>query len=290
MGELQMQLTGKSILVSGGTDGIGRVTAETLARMGAAVTIIGRNSEKTARVAEEIRRSSGNKQVDGIAADLSEQRQVRRAAEEYRARHDRLDVLVNNAGAMYMQRQESADGIEMTVALNHMNYFLLTQALLDLLKKSAPARIVNVSSMAHMGASLDPDNLEGKRSYSGWRQYSNSKLMNLYFTYSLARRLEGSGVTVNALHPGFVATNFGRSNGGLFKPLFRLFQLGAISPEEGAATSIYLASSAEVEGINGQYFSNKKAVPSSKPSYDEGMAERLWQISEGWVLAAEQVN
>jgi NAD(P)-dependent dehydrogenase (short-subunit alcohol dehydrogenase family) len=204
---------------------------------------------------------------------------VRRLADDFKSHFSRLDVLVNNAGAVFLTRHESADEIEMTFGLNHLNYFLLTNLLLDMLIASAPARVVNVSSGAHNGARLNFDDLENKRGYNGMRAYGQSKLANLLFTYELARRLEGKGVTANALHPGFVASNFAKNNLGILKPLMSLIQLGAISPEEGAQTSIYLASSPEVAGVTGKYFVKKKAVTSSTASYDEETARRLWDIS-----------
>jgi NAD(P)-dependent dehydrogenase (short-subunit alcohol dehydrogenase family) len=188
-------------------------------------------------------------------------------------------VLVNNAGAVFMTRQVSADGIEMTLALNHLGYFLLTNSLLDMLKASAPARIVTVSSDAHQGAALNFDDLQNKNGYTAFRAYGQSKLANLYFTYELARQLDGSGVTVNALHPGFVATNFGKSNGGVYRWIFRLAHLGAITPAEGAQTIVYLASSHDVEGVTGKYFVKKKAIPSTQVSYNEQYARRLWDAS-----------
>jgi retinol dehydrogenase 12 len=274
----QPDLSGKIILVTGATEGIGRVTAERLAGMGARLTILSRNPAKIAQTAAEIRQSTGA-EVDTIVADLSVQAQVRAAAQEFLANHDRLDVLINNAGAVFTSRKVSQDGYEMTFALNHLGYFLLTLQLLDKLKASAPARIVNVSSDAHQGASLDFSDLQAEKSYSAFGAYGRSKLANIYFTYELARRLEGSGVTVNCLHPGFVATNFGRSNGGIFQPIFRLAQLFALSQEQGAQTSIYLASSPEVAGVSGKYFDRKKAVASSRISYDRPAAERLWAAS-----------
>ena len=272
-------LTGKLILVTGATDGIGLVTAEVLAGMGANVTILGRNLQKTADSAAAIQQKTG-KNVETIVADLSVQAQVRRAAAEYLARHDQLHVLVNNAGAVFTQRKVSADGLEMTFALNHLGYFLLTDLLLGALKVSAPARIVSVSSGAHVGAQLDFSDLQNERGFSSFKAYGQSKLANIYFTYELARRLEGTGVTANCLHPGFVATNFGASNGGIFGPIFRLAQLIALKPNQGAETSVYLASSPEVEGVSGKYFDKKKAVRSSEVSYDRATAERLWQVSE----------
>lgn len=273
------ELKGKVILITGATNGIGRVTAQTLAMDGATVVLVGRNPEKTAAVAGEIQQRTGNPRVEYLVGDLSVQADVRRVADAFRQRHDRLDVLINNAGAFIQRHTLSQDGIEMTFALNHLAYFLLTNLLLDRLTASAPARIINVSSMAHYGSRLNFDDLQNSQSYNGWRAYGQSKLANLYFTYELARRLEGTGVTVNALHPGFVASNFGRSNGGLFIPLFWLAQIAAISPEQGAKTSIYLASSPEVSGVTGKYFDKCRPVASSKVSYDAAAARRLWEIS-----------
>jgi len=264
-------ITGKLALVTGATDGIGLVTAEALAEMGANVTILGRNPQKIADSADSIRQKTG-KNVETIVADLSDQAQVRRAAAEYLSRHDRLHILVNNAGAVFTQRKVSVDGFEMTFALNHLGYFLLTDLLLGAIKASAPARIVNVSSGAHVGAQLDFSDLQNEKSFSSFKAYGQSKLANIYFTYELARRLEGTGVTANCLHPGFVATNFGVSNGGIFGPIFRLAQLAALKPRQGAETSIYLASSPEVEGVSGMYFDKKKAVRSSEDSYDRAAA------------------
>ncbi|WP_322793714.1 SDR family oxidoreductase [Bellilinea sp.] len=270
----------KKVLITGGTDGIGKVTALELANRGAHVIIIGRNPQKTEQTVREIREQSDNPRVDFLIADLSEQEQVRRVAAEYRHRYDQLHVLINNAGAFFAKRELTADGLEKTFALNHLAYFLLTHLLLDLLTKSAPARIINVSSAAHFGGKINFDDLNAEKSYSGWGAYSNSKLMNVLFTYELARRLQGSGVTVNCLHPGFVATQFGKNNGGLIGLGLSLVQrVGAISPEQGAETTLYLATSPEVEGITGRYFDQKKAVESSKISQDEETARRLWEVS-----------
>lgn len=276
---MSTDMKNKVILVTGGTSGIGKVAATELARMGASVVIVGRNHGKTAAIVEEIRAQTDNIRVDGLVADLSSLAEVRKLAADFKKRYQRLDVLLNNAGAVFTQRQVSADGYEMTFALNHLNYFLLTNLLLDVLKASAPARIVNVSSGAHTGGRLDFSDLQSEK-YSSWKAYSNSKLANVYFTYELARRLQGTGVTVNALHPGFVATNFGVSNGGFMQGIMKVAQLGAISPEKGAQTSIYLASSPEVEGVTGKYFSDKKETRSSAISYDEAIAAQLWDVSE----------
>ncbi len=214
-----------------------------------------------------------------MLADLSSQQDIRQLAEGFKRRYQRLDVLVNNAGAIMFSRQESVDGIEMTLALNHLSYFLLTNLLLEPLKSGAPSRIINVSSSAHHRAEIDFDDLQSLNRYRGFRAYARSKLGNLLFTYELSRRLEGTGITVNALHPGLVATNLMANNGGIGRLLKVLLSLKGISEEEGAQTSIYLATSPEAEGITGQYFVKQKAVPSSQASYDKSAAGRLWQAS-----------
>ena len=285
-------MQGKTILITGATAGIGEVAALELARMGATVVGVGRNPAKCTAVAERIRRETGNPNVDFLVADLAVQAQVRRVAAEFRQRYDRLDVLINNAGAFYMQREMTTDGHEMTWALNHLAYFLLTDLLLDMLKASAPARIINVASDAHQGGVINFADLEGKEKYSGWRAYAQSKLANIMFTYELARRLAadptGSGVTVNALHPGFIASNFARNNvNGWRRPfgllLTALQRIAARSPEEGAETIIYLASDPNVAGITGQYFVKKQVAKSNAASHDAAVAARLWTVSEQMV-------
>jgi len=275
---METSIKGKTVLVTGGTNGLGLVTARELARMGAQVTIISRNAEKCAAVAEAIQAETGNP-VDFIVADLATLAGIRQAAASFKQRHTQLHVLVNNAGAMFARRQLTSDGFEMTFALNHLNYFLLTNLLLDVLKASAPARIVNVSSGAHLGASLDFDNLQGENHFAGMQAYGQSKLANVLFTYELAHRLEGTGVTVNALHPGFIATGFARNNGVFYNIGMKIIGLFIRKPDQGAQTSIYLASSPEVEGLSGKYFVDCKAVDSSPRSYDQALAEKLWQVS-----------
>jgi NAD(P)-dependent dehydrogenase (short-subunit alcohol dehydrogenase family) len=270
---------GKICVVTGATSGIGLVTAQALARQGATLIVVARNPERGAATVSRIQRETGNSAVELMVTDLSTQAQVRRLASEIQHRFARLDVLVNNAGALFSRRRLSADGLEMTFALNHLAYFLLTNLLLDPLKAADSARIVNVSSEAHRRARLDFSDLQGQHRYTGWRAYARSKLANLLFTYELTRRLEGTGIVANALHPGFVATNFGRNNRSLMAAFFRILQLAAISPEEGAQTIIYLASSPEVKGITGKYFVKQKAVRSSQVSYNRDDAERLWQVS-----------
>lgn len=275
---MEASLKEKTVLVTGGTNGLGLVTARELARMGAQVTILSRNAEKCATIAEDIKTETGNP-VEFIAADLSTMTGIMQAAATFKQRHTRLHVLVNNAGAMFMRRLVTPDGYEMTFALNHLNYFLLTILLLDLLKSSAPARIVNISSHAYEAARLDFDNLQGERHFNGRQAYGQSKLANVLFTYELARRLEGTGVTVNALHPGFIATGFARNNGALYNFGMTIIGLFIPKPEQGAQTSIYLSSSPEVEGLSGKYFVDCKAVDSSPLSHDQTLAEKLWQVS-----------
>ncbi len=273
--EKDKSLGGKVCLVTGATSGIGAVTAEALARLGATVAIVGRSPKKSAATAEQIKEQTGNLRVDYLLADLSSLNEIRRVAKEFKTRYARLDVLVNNAGGLFVKRETTVDGIEMTFALNHLAYFLLSNLLLEVLKANTPARIVNVSSMAHSGALIDFANLQ----VWGWEGYKRSKLANLLFTYELARRLEGTGVTVNALHPGLVASNFGMNNSGLFRLMKPLLNLFSISNEQGAQTSIYLASSPEVEGVTGKYFIKCKEVRSSETSYDTAAARRLWEVS-----------
>jgi NAD(P)-dependent dehydrogenase (short-subunit alcohol dehydrogenase family) len=277
-------------VVTGATAGIGEVTARELARMGARVIGVGRNAQKCADTSARIQAATGNPAVEFLVADLSSQAQVRKLAAEIGQRAPRLDVLVNNAGAFLNTRQESADGIEMTMALNHLNYFLLTRLLLDQLKAGAPARIVNVSSDAHRNGRIDFDDIEARRKFNGWRMYSQSKLANVLFTQELARRLEGARVTANALHPGFVATQFGHGNGGLVGAGLKLFQkIAALTPEQGAQTSLHLATSPDVEGVTGKYFSDRKQVDPAPAARDQAAAERLWAWSEektGLLVAA----
>ncbi len=281
MEEAGENMRGKVCLITGATSGIGEVTARELAKQGATVVVVGRSRQKAEATVHEIKSHTGNQDVGYLLADLSSQREVRDLAKEFEARHDRLDVLVNNAGAIFSEYGETGDGIERTFAVNHLNYFLLTNLLLDELRSGAPSRVVNVSSGAHQGAELDFDDLGTKQNYGFMKAYGRSKLANILFTYELARRLEESGITANALHPGAVSTNFGSNNAVWYaRPVLALFRLFAVSPEKGAETSVYLASSPEVEGVTGKYFANKKPVSSSKASCDEAAAKKLWHLSE----------
>jgi NAD(P)-dependent dehydrogenase (short-subunit alcohol dehydrogenase family) len=272
-------MNGKTVLVTGATNGIGLVTARELSRLGAEVTIVSRKVDKCAAVSEAISTET-KKPVDYIAADLSTLAGIRQVAAGFKQHHEWLHVLVNNAGGFFNKRLVTPDGLEMTFALNHMNYFLLTNLLLDVLKASTPARVINVASGMHMGARLDFDNLQGEKRYAGFRAYRQSKLANILFTYELARRLEKTGVTVNALHPGYVDTGLSLNNGFFFRVFAKLSaRLFGRKPEKGAQTSIYLAASPKVEGITGKYFADCKIVKSSPESYDKATSERLWQVS-----------
>ena len=270
-------MAGKTVLVTGGTSGIGKATAVGLARLGARVGITGRDTARAEAAAAEIRAASNNSAVDAFAADLSSRTEVRRLARECYAQ---LDVLVNNVGGFWAHRHLTADGLEHTFALNHLAPFLLTNLLLDRLIASAPVRVVTVSSGAHTAGRLDFDDLQGEKKYSGQHAYNASKLANVMFTYELARRLRGAGVTATVLHPGVVRTSFGAEDQAAFftilSPLIRPFLK---TTAQGAATSIYLASSAHVEGVTGQYFANSKPKKSSTSSYDTRVAGRLWQGS-----------
>jgi NAD(P)-dependent dehydrogenase (short-subunit alcohol dehydrogenase family) len=260
----------KIILVTGATDGIGKETAWQLAQLGATVIMHGRNADRCAAARDEICATTGNPRVDFVAADLSSQRQVRQMAAEIVARYDGLHVLINNAGLILRQRQLSEDGVEMSFAVNHLAPFLLTHLLLDLLKKNAPARIVNVSSTVHYDAPLKFDNLQGERKYNGVEAYKVAKLGNVLFTYELADRLTGSGVTVNCLHPGVVATKLLGAGWGWSSGL---------TSAQGAGLSVYLATSPEVEQITGQYFESRSPGGASPKANDVKLRRQFWDIS-----------
>jgi retinol dehydrogenase 14 len=272
-------MVGRTVLVTGGTAGIGRATALGLARMGAHLAICGRDRESTEGAAGEIRAAGGG-QVEVFVADLSSQSQVRRLADEVLQRLSRIDVLVNNVGGYWNTRHVTADGLERTFALNHLAPFLLTNLLWDRLSNSAPARVVTVASNAHAQGRIDFDDLQGERSYSGARAYSQSKLANVLFTYELARRLPATSVTANALHPGLTRTSFGAEDpGGVQRRLVPFLRPFMKAPAEGAATSIHLASAPELARVTGRYFAKGRPRRSSKASYDQAAGVRLWQVS-----------
>jgi retinol dehydrogenase-12 len=276
-----ISMAGRTCMITGATSGIGRAAAHGLARLGAALVLVGRDRERGERTVAEVQRASGNDDVSLLLADLSSQAQIRRLAAEFLASGRPLHVLLNNAGVVNLRREETAEGIETTFAVNHLAYFLLTQLLLPRLKESAPARIVSVSSDAHAqaGGRLDFDDLEN-RAYSIMKAYGRSKLANILFTRELARRLEGTGVTANCLHPGFVGSNFARNNGAIAKLVMTLLKPFARSPEKGAETAVYLCSSPEVEGVSGEYFVDCQVRSPRDFARNDADAHRLWEVSE----------
>jgi NAD(P)-dependent dehydrogenase (short-subunit alcohol dehydrogenase family) len=275
-----------TVLITGGTSGIGAAAAEALARAQWTVAVVGRDRARCESTISRIRQATGNGRVDYLLADLSSQSGVRAAAREFRARYDALQVLVNNVGGLFLNRRESQDGIELTLALNHLAPFLLTNLLLDLMRRSQPARIINVSSSGHhLSAGLRRDDLQWRRGfYRGFQAYHQSKLANLLFTYELARRLEGAGITSNAVHPGLVATNIGMDNKWywrMLKPAVNMvFKDRFVPADEGARTVVYLAASPDVEGVTGSYFVDEAAAQSSAASRDMEAARWLWRESE----------
>ena len=277
-------MKGKRVLITGATNGIGKQAALDLLKMDAEVVIVGRNETKTRQVMTQLQAQSGSDAINMLVADLSSMDEVRRLAAEFRAIYNRLDVLLNNAGAFFSDFQVSADGYEMTFALNHLSYYLLTNLLLDNLLQTAEeqgeARIINVSSSAHRNATMRLDNLRDESGFSFMNSYGASKLMNVQFSYELARRLEGRAVAVNAVHPGLIDTGIGHNTGRLWSALFKIVQkLFAKSPEKGAETLVYLASSQAVAGISGKYWSEKQQQRSSDNSYDREQQKRLWEYS-----------
>jgi NAD(P)-dependent dehydrogenase (short-subunit alcohol dehydrogenase family) len=278
------ELDGKVVLITGGNAGIGKETAVALAAMGAQVTITARDRGRGAAALDEIRTRSGRADVEVMALDLAQLASVREFARQYADAHDRLDVLVNNAGLVLSSRQETVDGYEMTFQVNHLGHFLLTELLRDRLVAGAPARVVNVASAAHTSArrGLDFDDLQSERRYRSFAVYGKTKLANVLFTRELARRWDGLGVTANAVHPGFVASSFGRDGdtgrlGALVFPLLKPF---ALSSTQGAQTSIYVASAPELEGITGGYWVESAPASPSTAAQDDAAAARLWEISE----------
>jgi NAD(P)-dependent dehydrogenase (short-subunit alcohol dehydrogenase family) len=277
-------MAGKTVLITGGTGGTGKATAVGLAALGARVAITGRDLGRAEAAAADIRGSTGNPDVRAFGADLSSQVEVRRLAAEVLEAYPRLDVLINNVGGFWATRHVTADGLEHTFAVNHLAAYLLTNLLLDRLKASAPARVVTVASNAQSLGKIDFEDLQGERTYSGQTAYNQSKLADVMFTYELARRLEGTGVTATVLHPGVVRTGFGAEDPSrIFKLLVPLWRPFMKTPRDGAATSIYLASSPEVAGVTGMYFADSKPQASNKTSYDEVAAARLWHVNAGLV-------
>ena len=269
-------MEGKTILITGATSGIGKATAMGLAKLGASIVFTARDVDKAEAAKLEISEKSGNKNVEFMVCDLASFDSIRECCNAFAAKHERLDVLISNAGVWDYKRKESRDGIENTFATNYLAPFMMTNLLLGLLKKSAPSRIVNVASALHDG-SIDFGDIEFKRRpFSGTGAYRQSKLSLILFTKLLAEKLKGTGVVVNCLHPGVIATNIMREANLAYKGFFRTF---GKSPEKGAETSIYLASSHEIENVTGEYFANKKIARSSRESNDMTLARRLWEAS-----------
>src|SRR5438105_867551 len=281
MPTVKSSMQGKICMVTGANSGIGKATALELAQMGATVVMVSRDRARGEEAKQEITTKSRNNAVDLLQADLSSQQSIRQLVENFQHHYTHLHVLINNAGATFPgRRRETVDGLEMTFAVNYLAPFLLTNLLLDTLKASAPARIVNVSSAAHTSGSIQMDDLQAEKLYRPMRTYPQSKLAVVLFTYELARRLQGSGVTANCLHPGFVATHFGQRDAGTaFRLLVKVIGSFGTSPEKGAKTSIYLASSPDVEGVTGTYFVKSISRRSASISYDESLQRQLWELS-----------
>jgi NAD(P)-dependent dehydrogenase (short-subunit alcohol dehydrogenase family) len=273
-------MSGKICMVTGATLGLGRVTAEALAAQGATVIVVARNQARGEATIKEIKTATGNPAVVLMLCDLSSQASIRKLAQDFKRQYPQLHVLVNNAGAMNLQRTATVDGYETTFAVNHLAYFLLTALLLDVLKASAPSRIINLSSGAQSNGKINFDDLQGEKSYGGMSAYSQSKLANVMFTVALAKRLQGTGVTVNAVHPGAVATGFLKNNGPIMAVIMRIAGLFMLSPEQGAETQIYLATSPEVANISGKYFEKKKPIRPNPDAEEDALVERLWTVSE----------
>jgi retinol dehydrogenase 12 len=273
------RMDGKVCLVTGATNGIGLEAAKALASQGATVVVAGRDKGRLETALIQLRHAIPDAKVESLQADFASLQDVRALAEAFKARHSRLDVLLNNAGLVLHERQVTKDGFEATLGINHLAPFLLTHLLLDVLKASGPARVVNVSSEAHRYGKLDFNDLQSERSYAMMRVYGTSKLANILFTQALARRLRGSQVTTNSLHPGVVRTGFGQNTEGWMRFVVQSFAGFFLTAEQGARTSVYLSSSPEVEGVSGQYFIKCRPKKPSGDAREEQLAERLWQVS-----------
>ncbi|HLI78691.1 MAG TPA: SDR family oxidoreductase [Candidatus Binataceae bacterium] len=271
-------IRGKTCMITGATSGIGRASAIELGKMGARLVLVCRNRARGEDLVRQIQRA-GNPAADLMIADLESQPQIRQLAADFLATKKPLHVLMNNAGIFNMKRRTTSDGLEEVFAVNHLAYFMLTVLLLDRIKESAPARIINISSDLHQRATIKFDDLGGERSFGGMSSYGQSKLANILFTYELARRLAGTGVTVNAVHPGAVATNLASNNRGIVSAAWKLAGTFMKSPESGARTQVYLASSPQLEGVTGKYFIDSKEARSSAESHDANIARRLWDVS-----------
>jgi len=270
---------GKTVLITGANQGIGKVSAIELGKMGAKLILVCRNAEKAKAAVADIQRA-GAKDVDLLIGDMGSQADIRRIAAEVLARHDRLDVLLNNAGVLVTSRRETVDGIEETLAINHLGYFLLTNLLTDLLKKSAPARVVSVSSRAHRGAKVSWDDIQLKKGWGSMRAYSQSKLALMMVTFTFAKRLAGTGVVANVVHPGMVATGLVRT-GGVIGLVWRCLAVTALTEERGADTPLYAALAPELATASGVYFKNRRPAPPNRRALDPVLQGRVWRATEG---------
>lgn len=284
---MAMELEGKVILITGGTSGIGKAAATELARRGATVVLVGRDREKSERALRELRSTTGNERIELLCGDLSKMADVRRVAADFRARYRRLDVLVNNAGAMFDDYRLSADGIEMTFALNHVAPFLMTQLLLDLLKSTPGARVVSTSGVVQRMGKVDLGSIVKREGKAGFAAYCDSKLATILFTRELARRAGGEGVIASCFHPGWVRTSFGKDAGGAMAVARLLAPIFARTPERGADTLVWLATSAEATKHNGEYFSDRRIARTNKLAHEPALAAGLWQLTEGLCAAAD---
>ena len=274
-------MNGRTCLITGATDGIGKETAIGMAKNGYNLILIGRNEEKGKKVSDEIRKIADSIDIDFFTADLILMKEVSRVADEVCQKYDCIDVLINNVGAYFAFRDVTEEGFERTFALNHLGYFLMTKKLLPLVEKSDYKRIVNVSSSAHYGVSFEFDNLNGEKKYRGFRAYQKSKLANVMFTYELAKKVKDSGITANCLHPGFVASKFGNNNNFLWRGIIGFAKaLTAINVKKGAKNSIHLACSDDVKDISGRFFSNCEVKKGSGKAKNEEHNQKLWEISE----------
>jgi len=274
-------MIGKVCIVTGSNSGIGKETALALTGMGATVVMAVRDSQRGEEARDEIIKRTGKDTIDLMLCDLSSTKSILQFVEEFSAKYDRLDVLINNAGAACHERQVTEDGFERSLAVNFLGPFLLTRELLPLLKRSTPSRVINLSSGLHARATIDFDDIQNERNYKGMRAYESTKLMLLMYTYELARRLEGTGVTANVVLPGFVATNLGANMGGLRnRIMFKLVRPFQINAEKGAETSVYVATSPELESVTGRCFAKSQERLSSKESYDESVQKKLWDVAE----------
>jgi NAD(P)-dependent dehydrogenase (short-subunit alcohol dehydrogenase family) len=294
---IMSEMKGKICIVTGSSSGIGKETATSLAKMGATIVMVVRDRERGEKARREIVKQTGNNCVDLMICDLSSIDSIRRFTKEFKKKYDRLDVLVNNAGGLFNKREVTAEGFERTLAVNYLGPFLLTHELLDLLKSSAPSRIITVSSGLAKNGQVDLDDLQSEKNYAGTKAYSrvrapvyaNTKLMLMIFTYELARRLKGSGVAANVLMPGFVATNLGKNSGSLSSSImFKLVRPMQVSAKKGAETSVYLASSDDVKDVTGKCFAKKKEVTTCTASYDEELQKRLWNKTESMLGLAPE--